>query len=88
MDAAKPGQEPDTSELFLLRLWTDGAGEDGAPGAPASLESKLHGKVMHVLTGQGSNFNDWPTLLGLLTKMMSLDREKDDTSTAQEGATT
>ncbi len=81
MDAAKPGQEPDTSELFLLRLWTDGTGEDGAPDAAGSLESRLHGKVMHVLSGQGSNFNDWSTLLGLLTRMMSPSLDKDETAT-------
>ncbi|MDQ5823803.1 MAG: hypothetical protein M3441_06260 [Chloroflexota bacterium] len=84
---ADPGKDSDTSQVFLVRLWTDGPAGTEEQAAPASRTSQLHGRVMHVLSGQGSNFNDWPTLLGLLNKMMSPTLNKDDTP-GQEGATT
>ncbi|HEX8598087.1 MAG TPA: hypothetical protein VF952_06165 [Chloroflexia bacterium] len=87
MDAV-PGQDPDTSQVFLVRLWADGASAEDSSGAIGSQESGLHGKVMHVLSGQGSNFNDWPTLLSLLVKMMSPTNNNDETANEREGATT
>ncbi|MDQ3704801.1 MAG: hypothetical protein M3437_06175 [Chloroflexota bacterium] len=84
---ADPGKDADTSQVFLVRLWADGAGGEEWSGATEHPGSRLHGRVMHVLSGQGSNFNDWPTLLSLLNKMMSPTLNKDET-TGQEGATT
>ncbi|HEX8228889.1 MAG TPA: hypothetical protein VF826_06205 [Chloroflexia bacterium] len=86
MDAV-PGQDPDTSQVFLVRLWTDGTTGMEEQNAPESRTNQLHGRVMHVLSGQGSNFNDWPTLLSLLVRMMSPTLNNDET-TGQEGATT
>lgn len=86
MDAV-PGQDPDTSQVFLVRLWTVGTAGMEEQNAPESRTSQLHGRVMHVLSGQGSNFNDWPTLLGLLNKMMSRTLSNDE-APGQEGATT
>lgn len=85
---ADPGKDPDTSQVFLVRLWAGGAGGEERSDAAEHPESRLHGRVMHVLSGQGSNFNDWPTLLGLLNKMMTPINDQDDTDIGQEGATT
>ncbi len=85
---ADPGKDADTSQVFLVRLWADGAGREERSGVTEHPESRLHGRVMHVLSGQGSNFNDWPTLLNLLNKMMSPTLNNDETDIAQEGATT
>ena len=61
-------QEPHSSQLFLVRLWTDGA--DGVDGARSDGESGVHGKVQHVLTGKAASFDDWPALVDLLRGMM------------------
>ncbi|MDQ3930538.1 MAG: hypothetical protein M3328_15515 [Chloroflexota bacterium] len=82
---ADAGQDPGSSQLFLVRLWADDAIPEGA-GGPDGGDSHLHGKVMHVLSGKGSNFNDWPTLLDLLTKMMSPASNHDENATGREGA--
>ncbi len=85
---ADPGKDTDTSQVFLVRLWTDGTAGMKEQDPPESRTSQLHGRVMHVLSGQGSNFNDWPTLLGLLNKMMTTTLNNDETDIGQEGATT
>lgn len=84
---ADPGKDADTSQVFLVRLWAGGASGEERSGAAENPESRLHGRVMHVLSGQGSNFNDWPTLMTLLVRMMS-PTNNDETATGQGGATT
>jgi hypothetical protein len=73
--AAMQGDEaPDTSQLFLVRLWVDGEegkdersheDETGSEG-----RAQVHGKVQHVLSGKASSFNNWQALVEHLFKMM------------------
>jgi hypothetical protein len=62
-----------TSDLFLLRLWTDEAVEP--PGAQhsarATAPSQRHGRLLHVYSGEGRNFDDWHGLVDLLEEMFS-----------------
>ncbi|MEO6458774.1 MAG: hypothetical protein ABIO92_10975 [Chloroflexia bacterium] len=53
-------RQPNSSSLFLVRLWVDEAGE----------EEKWRGRLVHVLSGQAHDFRDWPNLSRLLMEMM------------------
>jgi hypothetical protein len=67
-------EAPDTSQLFLVRLWMEGeGGKDGRSGeAEAGSESRtqVNGKVQHVLSGKAAPFSDWHSLVESLSKMM------------------
>ena len=54
------GQEIETSQLFLLRLWT------ADTRAASDKEKQVHGKVQHALCGEAASFNDWPAVMQLL----------------------
>lgn len=60
-EQAASGQPTNSSQLFLVRMWT----EDGADGAPA-----MAGKVQHVLSGEARHFNDWATLESVMASML------------------
>lgn len=53
-----------TSQLFLVRVWPDHAIEDGG----GRLE--WHGKVQHVMSGEATDFSDWPMLVARLQAML------------------
>lgn len=53
----------DQSQLFLLRLWVEEAGQDG---------DEWRGKVQHVVSGEAHLFRDWPMLIDLLLTMLSV----------------
>lgn len=55
------GRQPNSSSLFLVRLWVDEATEKDAA---------WRGRVVHVLSGQAHDFRDWQTLSRLLLEMM------------------
>lgn len=55
------------SQLFLLRLWP------GAPGGP-----EWCGKVQHVMSGEASDFADWPMLVACLQQMLGKGTSKGD----------
>lgn len=54
-------RQPNSSTLFLVRLWVDEAAEE---------DVALQGRVVHVLSGQAHDFHDWQTLTRLLLEMM------------------
>ncbi len=61
------------SELFLVRVWAEPVKirrimEQEGVDLPG--QEHWHGKVQHVLSGKAASFNDWPTLVELLTKMV------------------
>lgn len=64
------GQGLDSSQLFLVRLWAGEASQATGASIMVSGARKMQGRVMHVLSGEGSNFDDWSTLLRLLIGMM------------------
>ena len=63
------------SDLFLLRLWTDEA--DDPPLNPQSSVLTPHssqrrrGRLLHIVSGEGHNFDDWRGLVDLLEEMLS-----------------
>ena len=65
----------DESPLFLMRLW--GEDEESVPaevitteaGTDGAVQSKGHGKLLHVATGEARYFCGWPELLVLLQSM-------------------
>ncbi|HEX8218841.1 MAG TPA: hypothetical protein VF914_06470 [Chloroflexia bacterium] len=67
----REGEEVDTSQFFLVRLWP--ANSDGDSRSGDGEESQVQGKVQHVLSGEAGSFNDWPTLMRLLKSMMRYD---------------
>jgi len=67
--------EQSRSDLFLLRLWTDEA-NDPPPGTQYALRSiesshSRHGRLLHVYSGEGHNFDDWQELVGILEEMLA-----------------
>jgi hypothetical protein len=70
--------EQDKSDLFLLRLWAGNAGEQAGDGADARGEGRegneacmWHGRLLHVLSGEGHNFDGWQGLVEVLREMVS-----------------
>lgn len=53
--------DPLPSHLFVVRLWTEGAGDDKAG---------WRGQVRHVLSGETRYFRDWPTLVNHMREML------------------
>jgi len=58
-----------SSPLFLVRIWADADGniEATASGTPL-------GKVVHVVSGEAYNFEDWADLVPLMKTMLSNSR--------------
>lgn len=64
------------TNLFLLRVWTEDAGDsasDGSGNAAGSDSGKAewHGKVQRVVDGESHQFNNWQDLIDLLLEMLS-----------------
>lgn len=55
-----------SSPLFLVRLWSD---EDG--NTEATSPRTARGKVLHVVSGEASYFEDWAELIALMKTMLS-----------------
>ena len=53
--------QPNTSHLFLVRLWAESNDEGDAVWC---------GKVQHVTKGGADQFRDWPTLIDILLAML------------------
>ena len=53
-------EQRNQSELFIVRVWHDASGE-------SSEAHELHGRIQHVLTGSGVNFQDWNALIAFIT---------------------
>jgi hypothetical protein len=53
-------QPEEWSQLFLVRMWQDQV---------AGGQSPWRGKVQHVATGKGGLFDDWASLVDLLTSL-------------------
>ncbi|HEY0070925.1 MAG TPA: hypothetical protein VGE04_13245 [Chloroflexia bacterium] len=68
VDSNGKGQRPETSHLFLVRLW-EGPGDSIGPEGASGGEWK--GKVQHVVSGEAHNFEDLPSLLDYLRAMMA-----------------
>jgi hypothetical protein len=64
-----------SSPLFLVRLWADTDGNIEATDSGTPL-----GKVVHVVSGEAHNFEDWAVLVSLMKAMLSSSRV--NTSTA------
>lgn len=62
--------EPDDSQAFLVRLWPVEVESEDERGNMESRGIKVQGKVTHLLSGRGSNFNDEATLMSLLIGML------------------
>jgi hypothetical protein len=52
------------SDLFLVRLWTEDADDDGG-------QVQWRGKVQRVVDGEAHQFSDWQGLSELLMAMLS-----------------
>ena len=78
---------PDTSQLFLVRLWADDADPiDLAYGVTQTDSGRgVHGKVQHVLTGKAASFSDWRTLNNLLLEMAHARHETKPQEPDKEG---
>src|SRR5262245_3832172 len=59
----EPAHNPDNSELFLVRLWVAQSTADG--------QATWHGKVLHVLDGSSSYFQDWQMLVEVLQRTIT-----------------
>ena len=56
------------TNLFLVRVWTEGAvGEDGN----GTGEAEWHGRVQRVIDGEAHQFDNLQGLVELLLKMLS-----------------
>jgi hypothetical protein len=56
-------KNPDTSSLFLLRVWTEDS-EDG--------KRQWRGKVQHVISGEARPFLSWPALEVTVLEMLAM----------------
>jgi hypothetical protein len=70
--------EQSRSDLFLLRLWIDEKEESGLPDTrvpsgqlATTTPGTRHGRLLHVYSGEGHNFDDWQELVGILEEMLS-----------------
>lgn len=81
-------EAPDSSQLFLVRLWADeGGGRGGGDGPVGEGTGYVHGKVQHVLSGRAAPFSDWHSLMESLSKMLphrATAEQSNDTSNAGE----
>lgn len=75
----KRTDDPNRSQLFLVRLWLQGElGDEGSSGREATTpvhgdpdaEHSMHGKVQHVITGKTADFTDCHSLMRCLSMMM------------------
>jgi hypothetical protein len=66
------------SELFLVRVWTQGSGHGSGIGA-------WHGRVQRAVNGEAYQFEDWQGLLRVLSEM--LEGPKAEEFPNQEGQT-
>ena len=67
--------QDNSSELYLVRLWVQKAdGED----------ARWQGRLVHVLSGQAHDFQDWHTLQALLLEKMRSQRANSDFARDQE----
>ena len=59
------------SDLFLVRLWTEEAGDStGADGSGIST-LEWRGKVQRVTDGESRQFSDWQSLAEVLLAMLA-----------------
>lgn len=74
-------REPDRSALFLVRLWASKteelAGESVGEGSERRIkrdgdeDGRWHGRLLHVISGEGHNFDGWHELVDVLREMLS-----------------
>jgi hypothetical protein len=69
------GANENTSDIFLLRLWSDAAQvaaetKESQEGAPTDM-GNMHGRLLHLMTGSAHNFDNLPALLEVLRGMLS-----------------
>ena len=64
LPADRPAQAtPDSSHLFLVRLWPDGTESTG---------HAWYGRVQHVVSGEAHTFEDWAALIESLRGMLTV----------------
>lgn len=72
------------SGLFLVRVWTDDAGEGADQTEEQQLGVRCHGKVQRVVDGESHPFEDGADLLKLLVAMLGKSRAERGSSIGQE----
>ena len=86
----------DNSQVFLVRLWadepphqhvTDVTDVTGETGGTGDGQSRVQGKVTHLLSGKASSFSDAATLMSLLFGMMLATGKDDNLEEGEEVAT-
>ena len=74
-------RQQDESPLFLMRLWgEDGGGAAVGAATDGAVQSKWHGKLLHVATGETLYFTGWPALLSLLSSMFPEEMDSESQS--------
>ena len=64
LPTVRPAQTvPDSSHLFLVRLWPEGGDTAG---------HEWYGRVQHVVSGEAYTFEDWATLIEWLRGMLTV----------------